>query len=755
MRNACRPMGRFFCLLMVVAAMLSVSLVHAQTNSPTMTQVVDTVYRADGTAAGGVALISWPAFTTADGKAVAAGSLSVQLGNGGAFAASLAPNTGAQPAGVYYKVVFQLASQEPSTEYWVVPATGSTSIGAVRAKLMPATIAAQVLTRDVADTNYVHVAGDQTVSGVKTFSSPPTVPTPQNGGDAANKGYVDSAAANVNLASPGPIGAGTPNAGTFTALAGDAIQAQLYPWADITNPAYGAKGDAQLSTNCATTIGSATLTCTGGNFVVADVGKAVCASAAGAVGAAFCSTISGYTSASVVTMAASARNSAAGQSVYWGTNNDAAFAAAIAAAQAAGVEIVFVPTGKFLTVNGASVVNNGTGNTQVPVRFYGTCPKRGGRAGAGTANLQCSTIVNGNNNTDAILFTNTTRSGIEGIAVEGFGTGVLVHFTQGLSGTNQAAVTNSSGIGKTNFVVVDGFCGHLLLADNSATSQTSDTVQVNTSASSQCNEVVVERNWFTASGRHGVFINPNGGSVANVSIRDNQIDLLQNGDGINANFSAGVIENNDFESITGTAHYGINAGGYAIQFGPNFFYNNKRNFVANVCYYCQIANQSVANGTSTDTGQPAVWVNGGSNNLVLPPNTMLPSAIADGGVNDTTFYPNGTAGFPGGIQVRGSTVIDSLGNATVQNLTVNGTCTGCGGSTGNLASPPAIGNVAPNAGTFTTLASQVVNGIPNAARFSGADACAKINAAIASLDARWAGRWRRAGLWRTIWRRLA
>jgi hypothetical protein len=50
-------------------------------------------------------LISWPAFTTADGAAVE--SLSVKLG-GGAFSARLALNTGAQPAGVYYKVIYQL-----------------------------------------------------------------------------------------------------------------------------------------------------------------------------------------------------------------------------------------------------------------------------------------------------------------------------------------------------------------------------------------------------------------------------------------------------------------------------------------------------------------------------------------------------------------------------------------------------------------------------------------------------------------------
>ncbi len=214
MRNAFRPVGRFFCLMAWMAAWAM-----AQTSGPAMTQVTDTVYRADGTVAKGTVLISWPGFTTADGKAVAAGALSVQLGSGGAFTASLAPNTGAQPAGVYYKIIYQLAGQEPSTEYWVVPATGSTTIGAVRAKLQPPTIAAQVLTRDVADTNYVHVNGDQTMKGVVTFASSPSVPTPQNPSDAANKGYVDSVAAGIgNFASPPPIGGTTPNAGTFTTL---------------------------------------------------------------------------------------------------------------------------------------------------------------------------------------------------------------------------------------------------------------------------------------------------------------------------------------------------------------------------------------------------------------------------------------------------------------------------------------------------------------------------------------------------------
>ncbi len=122
-------MGRFFCLLLPTAAMLQLPAwidMVAQSNGPAMTQVIETVYHADRTAAMGTVLILWPAFTTADGKTVAAGSMSVKLDAAGAFAASPAPNTGAQPAGVYYRVVYQLAGQEPSTEYWVVPATGST-----------------------------------------------------------------------------------------------------------------------------------------------------------------------------------------------------------------------------------------------------------------------------------------------------------------------------------------------------------------------------------------------------------------------------------------------------------------------------------------------------------------------------------------------------------------------------------------------------------------------------------------------------
>ncbi len=186
----------------------------------TLCQIIDTVYRADGNPAQGTIVILWPAFTTADGQPVAPGTLAVQLGPNGAFNASLAPNSGAMPAGTYYRATYKLNDGTTNTEYWVVPATQTTTIGAIRSKLVPANQAAQFLTRDFADSHYMNLSADQTVAGVKTFSSSPAVPTPHNPADAANKAYVDSGGGGGggDLSSPPPIGDVTPNTGNFTTL---------------------------------------------------------------------------------------------------------------------------------------------------------------------------------------------------------------------------------------------------------------------------------------------------------------------------------------------------------------------------------------------------------------------------------------------------------------------------------------------------------------------------------------------------------
>jgi hypothetical protein len=68
-----RPSRRLSFL--AVSCLLAAS-VFAQ--SPSLTTVSDTVYKADGSRATGTLLISWPAFTTSDGHAVAAGTTVVE-----------------------------------------------------------------------------------------------------------------------------------------------------------------------------------------------------------------------------------------------------------------------------------------------------------------------------------------------------------------------------------------------------------------------------------------------------------------------------------------------------------------------------------------------------------------------------------------------------------------------------------------------------------------------------------------------------
>jgi hypothetical protein len=84
-----RPEGRFFMgmlsVLLVWWGALAGTANAADGGAPATTHVSDTVYRADGTPASGMVLISWPAFTTSDAKPVAAGTKSVTQAAGGCF----------------------------------------------------------------------------------------------------------------------------------------------------------------------------------------------------------------------------------------------------------------------------------------------------------------------------------------------------------------------------------------------------------------------------------------------------------------------------------------------------------------------------------------------------------------------------------------------------------------------------------------------------------------------------------------------
>jgi len=187
--------GRIFYCLVSVA--IAVSMAHA--SGPALTTISDVVYRADGQPAAGTLVISWSAFTTANNSAVAAGELSLTLGNQGALTAALAPNEGAAPAGSYYKVVYKLSDGTTATEYWVVPAASPTTVGAIRARVVPSQTAAQFVTRQYvdgaisgSDSLLLHKTGDESVSGVKSFAVSPTAPTPGTSLAIANKTYVDT-----------------------------------------------------------------------------------------------------------------------------------------------------------------------------------------------------------------------------------------------------------------------------------------------------------------------------------------------------------------------------------------------------------------------------------------------------------------------------------------------------------------------------------------------------------------------------------
>ena len=145
------------------------------------------MYRADGNPAGGILLIFWPAFTTASGQTVAGGTASATLGTGGALSVGLVPNVGATPAATLYTVVYQLNDGTAKTEYWTVPTSSPATIAQVRTALGVTGSAAQMASQQyvntavagkASDSAVVHLAGSETVTGVKQFSVAPSVPTP-------------------------------------------------------------------------------------------------------------------------------------------------------------------------------------------------------------------------------------------------------------------------------------------------------------------------------------------------------------------------------------------------------------------------------------------------------------------------------------------------------------------------------------------------------------------------------------------------
>jgi trimeric autotransporter adhesin len=220
-----RPIGRLCCwaILMVAVCGLEVSWARAAADpqsGPATTTVTDTVYQADGSAAQGNLIIEWPAFVTANGAQVAAGSTSTALASNGTFSVALVPNAGAVPAGVYYTIVYQIGPGGIRTEYWVVPTTSPANLAAVRTTpgsgVAGQPVSVQYVNSELAtkanDSAVVHLAGTETISGAKTFAAAPSVPAPTGSGQVANKGYVNGTVECLN-ASTWAKNAAPPTAG--------------------------------------------------------------------------------------------------------------------------------------------------------------------------------------------------------------------------------------------------------------------------------------------------------------------------------------------------------------------------------------------------------------------------------------------------------------------------------------------------------------------------------------------------------------
>lgn len=99
--------------------------------APPLTQIYDTLYKADGTPFSGSATISWRSFTAADSSNIPANSMTIQV-VGGLLRVRLVPTTNALGS-AYYTARFNADGKVQFTETWAVPpSTVAVSVKDVR-----------------------------------------------------------------------------------------------------------------------------------------------------------------------------------------------------------------------------------------------------------------------------------------------------------------------------------------------------------------------------------------------------------------------------------------------------------------------------------------------------------------------------------------------------------------------------------------------------------------------------------------------
>ena len=139
--------GLAFGLCLLWMALLSV----AGGQAVTTTTVQGTVYLANGQAGSGTLVLSWPAFTTASGQQVAAGSMSLSIAADGFVSVKLAPNLGAMPAGLYYTAVYLHERRHHHDAVLGGSGSGTGQPGAGAGAIMPAVQAVQAVNKAYVD----------------------------------------------------------------------------------------------------------------------------------------------------------------------------------------------------------------------------------------------------------------------------------------------------------------------------------------------------------------------------------------------------------------------------------------------------------------------------------------------------------------------------------------------------------------------------------------------------------------------------
>jgi hypothetical protein len=99
-----------------------------------MTTIQDIVTYFDGSIATGRIVVTWPPFQYG-GVTVAAGQQAYPIAPDGSVVITCYPSVGALPPGTYYTATYELDKGAAYDEYWLVPSTPTTTIGAIRASV--------------------------------------------------------------------------------------------------------------------------------------------------------------------------------------------------------------------------------------------------------------------------------------------------------------------------------------------------------------------------------------------------------------------------------------------------------------------------------------------------------------------------------------------------------------------------------------------------------------------------------------------